>query len=431
MDDPQDLLASARRLEQAGRPLEAAAAYRRASGALAVHGDPYGALGARGRYARALYEGGRRAEALKVLAEADRVAPTLPATPHSSARARQARAVLDGQAARILLAERRSKEALERAYAALAAWRELNRHDRAERTAVLVGRAALAAKGARAAEPALRRLAAELPPGSPARRELEDMLAEALAPASCGHVHDTDRLVAERGGPAWGPLAFGLACGAHLAVGNGTPWNGLEDRDHDRVHALELLRESWGVTDAEDWREQTLLLLKAENSDAGVELALSLRAREGGRIDDAAWRDAVVAWCAERRIEPDAVRAVVESTRMIRRYEERFRADGLLPEDGYVRSVAAYDYGRAVAMARWGLLAGYCDRETAEEVVVRAGRLSADAYSSWEDFSAGYVLGRVLRFDDGEFGDCYTGSLTAHRILAHDPASPWRTLAWG
>src|SRR6185503_12764397 len=111
--------------------------------------------------------------------------------------------------------------------------------------------------------------------------------------------------------------------------------------------------------------------------------------------------------------------------------EERLRADGVLPRDGHVTSVLAYDYGRAVNMARWGLLAGYCDRQTAESCVLKAGELSRRTYTSWASFSAGYVLGRVLRFDDGEFGSYYDDSVIGHRVLEHAPTSPWRTLAWG
>lgn len=114
----------------------------------------------------------------------------------------------------------------------------------------------------------------------------------------------------------------------------------------------------------------------------------------------------------------------------IARYEARFRADGLLPEGGFVRSVEAWDYGRASAMARWGLAARLCSLQEAEAAVVRAGRLVQFNYRSWEDFSAAYVLGRCLHFDEEEFGEWYETVLATHRALTTDPASPWRTLDW-
>ncbi|GGU63636.1 DUF1266 domain-containing protein [Streptomyces lavendofoliae] len=115
-------------------------------------------------------------------------------------------------------------------------------------------------------------------------------------------------------------------------------------------------------------------------------------------------------------------------------YEAPLRADGLLPEGGFVRSVEAWDYGRASGMARWGLAARLCSLQEAEAeaeaAVVRAGRLVQVNHRSWEDFSAAYALGRCLHFDEEEFGEWYETVLATHRVLNADPASPWRTLDW-
>lgn len=114
----------------------------------------------------------------------------------------------------------------------------------------------------------------------------------------------------------------------------------------------------------------------------------------------------------------------------IARYEARFRADGLLAEGKFVRTVEAWDYGRASGMARWGLAARFCSLDEAERAVLRAGRSAQANYRSWEEFSAAYILGRCLHFDDEEFGEWYEDMLTAHRILTTDPESPWLTLPW-
>ncbi|MFI2078525.1 DUF1266 domain-containing protein [Streptomyces triculaminicus] len=60
--------------------------------------------------------------------------------------------------------------------------------------------------------------------------------------------------------------------------------------------------------------------------------------------------------------------------------------------------------------------------------IERAGTAAQAAYDSWEEFCAGYVLGRCLHFDDEEFGPWYAEVLTAHRSLATDPESPWLTV---
>jgi hypothetical protein len=121
---------------------------------------------------------------------------------------------------------------------------------------------------------------------------------------------------------------------------------------------------------------------------------------------------------------------LLDLTETIGRHEERFRADGLLPADGDVHSVAAYDFGRAVHMARWGREAHFCDQATAERLVISAGEGCRRHYDSWATLSAGYALGQVLRSDGGEFPASYDTALAAHRLLAEAADGPWQTVPW-
>jgi hypothetical protein len=176
---------------------------------------------------------------------------------------------------------------------------------------------------------------------------------------------------------------------------------------------------------------------------------LSLRrtiARDfGGHVDVGYWRQAVanvlrarsggsVAINAEgvTKTEPEPsseVEARIEGVQhligRITRYEARMRADGVLDENRYVASVDAWDLGRASKMARWGLGARFGTLHEAEAAVIEAGRSAALSYRSWHDFSAGYILGRCLHFDEEEFGEWYTNMVDAHRILMSAPSSPW------
>lgn len=81
-------------------------------------------------------------------------------------------------------------------------------------------------------------------------------------------------------------------------------------------------------------------------------------------------------------------------------------------------------------MARWGVSAHYCDRETAEKVILRAGELCRENYASWTDLSVGYILGRALHFDGEEFGEWYHEMCRVHRILTSDRASPWLNISF-
>ncbi|MFP8905477.1 DUF1266 domain-containing protein [Streptomyces atacamensis] len=248
------------------------------------------------------------------------------------------------------------------------------------------------------------------------------------------------------GGVHQGPVARGLACGALLCVSNGSLWNAMGWHGTGYGGERERLADWWGITTREEWASAQQRLLRGEASDPAWEFVLEVRravAREyGGPVGIDHWRRIVDRFVRARagqaaaapgadRPDPEAeTRRLQRLIGRIVRYEARFRADGLLAGNGYVTSVLAWDYGRASKMARWGLGARFCDVAEAEQAVVRAGRVSQVAYDSWESFSAGYVLGRCLHFDEEEFGDWYQEMLAAHRVLTTDPAGPWRTIPW-
>lgn len=248
--------------------------------------------------------------------------------------------------------------------------------------------------------------------------------------------HDDDALVSKNTGPLHGPLAHGLACGTHLAVHNQVLWNDLGDVYNDYLADVESLRRSWGVTDRADWLEQLTHLLDGRNSPPQPEFALMVRraiarSHPGAHTDAQLWRQIAAEQLRENGADEDDVAAMHSLIRTIVRYESRFRADGLLPPDGYVTSALGYDYGRAVNVTRWGLGARFTEEPEAARAVIRAGELCRERYRSWEEFSAGYVLGRALRFDDETFGHMYQSALSAHRILTTEPGSPWRNIPFG
>ncbi|TYB68820.1 DUF1266 domain-containing protein [Nonomuraea sp. PA05] len=244
------------------------------------------------------------------------------------------------------------------------------------------------------------------------------------------------------GGPLHGAVAHGLACGALLCVSNGSLWNAMGWHGTGYVRERRRLREWWDITTREGWASALESLLAGEMSSPvwgfvlGVRRSLALDF--GGAVEMDHWRHTtsrVLRGRAAQSADPpdnaEIEAQVAGAQRLIgriARYEARFRADGLLAEGRFVQSVEAWDYGRASKMARWGLGARFCTVEEAERAVLRAGRVSRIGYRSWEDFSAGYVLGRCLHFDEEEFGDWYGEMLTAHRILTTDPDSPWRNI---
>ncbi|MFB7538418.1 DUF1266 domain-containing protein [Streptomyces zaomyceticus] len=243
-----------------------------------------------------------------------------------------------------------------------------------------------------------------------------------------------DRFTALRHGALHGPLAFGLACGAHLAFANGVPWNDVGSVYMGYTHELDTLRDGWDVTDREGWRKELDALLDGRNSPPEPDFALKvreeLRIARGAVPSPDEWRETAAGHAQDLGAHPSSVRHIEELVRRIVRYEARFRAEGLLPPDGRVRRAVAYDYGRAVNLARWGLSARFCAPPEAEQAIVHAGALARSAYGSWQDYSTGYALGRVLRFDGEEYGPYHEQNVAAHRVLTEHEGSPWRNLPW-
>ncbi|MGP3973695.1 DUF1266 domain-containing protein [Streptomyces sp. 8N114] len=251
----------------------------------------------------------------------------------------------------------------------------------------------------------------------------------------------TDRLVTRRtGAPEQGPLLHGLACGAHLCYGNGDPWNTLDWHGAGYSAEVERLEESWGVSSREDWLETQQRLLECEISpwfwDFVLGARIALQKEHGGRgpVDAGLWRDSVEATLRHVIDAPPGpefetfIADMRELVGKVLRYEARFRADELLGPDEVVRTIAAWDLGRASKMARWGRGARYATRAEMYDAIERVSAGVRSTYRSWAEFSAAYVMGRCLHFDEERFGEWYTEVLVAHRALLRAPAGPWNTV---
>lgn len=225
------------------------------------------------------------------------------------------------------------------------------------------------------------------------------------------------------GGPLHGPPAQGLACGAPLAVHYSVPWNELGTAFLDHASDAETLRAQWSVTDPVSWQQRLDQLLAGQFVPAETEAALRARAGEGA--GEPSGGDGQ----GQAGADGDGA-AACGVPELVTRYEERFRADGLLPEGGRVVSLVALDLAHAVNLVRWGLGARLCAPPQAEQAVTQAGMRAREHYGSWEEYAAGYALGRMLAFDNGWFGAPYTEMVHIHRVLTQDPASPWRGLAF-
>ncbi|MFJ4337984.1 DUF1266 domain-containing protein [Streptomyces sp. NPDC088915] len=242
------------------------------------------------------------------------------------------------------------------------------------------------------------------------------------------------RLLTHAGGHLHGPVAHALALGAHLAVLNGLVWNGLGAQYEDYPTDVARLRRPWAVHHRAGFRETLRTLIATRLVGRVPESVLGIRhrltARLGGAPTEEQWAAAVAT-----AFDPDGLHGehraeAAEFLRRIVHYEARFRADGLLPANGRVDTLAAFDHGRAVNVVRLALGARYCDPLEAERSVLRVAEPARRAYGSWEAFSLGYLLARLIHFDEDGAESAYQESVALHRALTRTPSSPYRNIPW-
>lgn len=241
-------------------------------------------------------------------------------------------------------------------------------------------------------------------------------------------------IAAARNEPTTGELAAALAVGAHMSLNHGVSWNVLKDDANSPQKIHENLKNQWDISTPNELRDCMENLLDDKTGDSIADFVLDVRLGLVGKLhalpDPQVWREAVADSARAQGVPETVLDDMTATIDRVVQYEQRFRADGLLREGGFVSSLLAYDWGRAVNMARWGYKLRMIGEEQTRDYVLRAGKQAFGRYSSWADLSAGYSLGRVLRFDNDEFDVWYATVLEPHQVLLTDPASPWLTLSW-
>ncbi|WP_406863313.1 DUF1266 domain-containing protein [Streptomyces sp. HUAS MG47] len=267
--------------------------------------------------------------------------------------------------------------------------------------------------------------AAALPGRSADRRAWQEAEARGGGPARL-------RLLTHAGGHLHGPLAQALALGAHLAVVNGIVWNQLGAQYQDYTSDVARLRRPWGVTHRAGFRDTLDSLIATRLVGRIPESVLAVRRRlvqrHGAEPGPEQWAAEVAAAFDDPysgdRAEADGF------LRKIAHYEGRFRVDGLLPPGGRVDTLAAFDHGRAVNVVRLALGARYCDPYEAEQSVLKVLGPALRSYDSWSAYSLGYLLARLIHFDEGDPEPLYRESVAVHRALTQDPSAPYRNIPW-
>jgi len=93
------------------------------------------------------------------------------------------------------------------------------------------------------------------------------------------------------------------------------------------------------------------------------------------------------------------------------------------------RSLLGWDYGRYVALCRWGYAVGFLTEDDAWERMMRAARILQPRFGSWSELGENYLIGREfwsLRQTEKD-GELYRAS---YQTLLSDPHSPWKRYPW-
>jgi len=94
------------------------------------------------------------------------------------------------------------------------------------------------------------------------------------------------------------------------------------------------------------------------------------------------------------------------------------------------KSIAAWDFGRYVALCGWGYQAGYITEDEAWRKIMPIARLTQPLFHSWKDFGSDYMIGR--RFWSLEQTNSSTGAYMEEmsQWLLESGKSPWTRIAW-
>lgn len=93
------------------------------------------------------------------------------------------------------------------------------------------------------------------------------------------------------------------------------------------------------------------------------------------------------------------------------------------------KSLLGWDYGRYVALARWGYFVGYLTEEEAWGRIMPAAHQLQRAFDSWKELGENYLIGREFwsleetRRNGQLYRDIYAK-------LMDDPGSPWNRYPW-
>lgn len=181
----------------------------------------------------------------------------------------------------------------------------------------------------------------------------------------------------------------------------------------------DILLDAWGVSSPSQARD-TLRWLLDEGHRGGFDAVLRVAGDSPGEKSPQ---------------ELDAAYGPGSSTRLAEPWghyvatHQALRSRGFLQSpDDLSRGTAAWDWSRAVTVARFALSAELLEEADAWTFVREAGRRSRECFASWDEFLRSYVIGRALWNGMGQLDD--PGIAQMIENVRSAPDSPWQMVAW-
>ncbi|QDV05073.1 hypothetical protein Poly30_05680 [Planctomycetes bacterium Poly30] len=209
-----------------------------------------------------------------------------------------------------------------------------------------------------------------------------------------------------------------LSIGAVLSAMWGFPVDTLATG----AHAAEMqgvLAESWDVKTGADSKTTLRWLLDVGHRDA-FDVVLRFVGPDPSKASVEQLEEELGGNAAARLEEPLG--------NFIETHDELKRRGYIESPSDLDRGTSAWDYSRAVTVARFCHTAGYLTEEEAWGFIREAGERARSEFGSWAEFHKSYVIGRAVWNGMSQLDNPNLRSVIDAVSDAHD--SPWKKVSW-
>ncbi len=212
---------------------------------------------------------------------------------------------------------------------------------------------------------------------------------------------------------------WAIAAGANLASLNGNFLNTLPTGNTSST-AKTILKRDWGIETRQDAIEMIEWLQESGHS-LYFEIIQDVLAAHPVANHVSALEEMQM-----RLEEAGHDRNLLTYYRNLQTGVNKLTEDGIIT-GSYTNHILSWDLGRVINLCRWCYDVKLFTEKEAWQYMMPAAERLQQSYTSWQDLSTGYLLGRVMW---GGIREDYNLMIPWHRTLLKHPQSPWSRLSW-